>query len=78
MRGSADGVLLYAEDGRREIALPQGPRFAFWTIPPWQFAAADSRCMTAAGERSKSRQLKFSAQLRRHGDRMPSFAPANT
>jgi phthalate 4,5-cis-dihydrodiol dehydrogenase len=28
LRGSADGVLLYGEDGRREIALPQGPRFA--------------------------------------------------
>jgi phthalate 4,5-cis-dihydrodiol dehydrogenase len=27
LRGSADGVLLYGEDGRREIALPQGPRF---------------------------------------------------
>jgi len=28
LRSSADGVLLYGEDGRREIALPQGPRFA--------------------------------------------------
>jgi phthalate 4,5-cis-dihydrodiol dehydrogenase len=28
LRGSADGVLLYGEDGRHEIALPQGPRFA--------------------------------------------------
>jgi len=28
LRGSADGVLLYGEDGRREIALSQGPRFA--------------------------------------------------
>ena len=28
LRGSADGVLLYGEDGRSEIALPQGPRFA--------------------------------------------------
>jgi phthalate 4,5-cis-dihydrodiol dehydrogenase len=28
LRASADGVLLYGEDGRREIALPQGPRFA--------------------------------------------------
>lgn len=28
LRGSADGVLIYGEDGRREIALPQGPRFA--------------------------------------------------
>jgi phthalate 4,5-cis-dihydrodiol dehydrogenase len=27
LRGSADGVWLYGEDGRREIALPQGPRF---------------------------------------------------
>jgi phthalate 4,5-cis-dihydrodiol dehydrogenase len=28
LRSSADGVLLYGENGRREIALPQGPRFA--------------------------------------------------
>jgi phthalate 4,5-cis-dihydrodiol dehydrogenase len=28
LRSSADGVLLYGEDGRREIALPQGPHFA--------------------------------------------------
>jgi phthalate 4,5-cis-dihydrodiol dehydrogenase len=28
LRASADGVLLYREDGRREIALPEGPRFA--------------------------------------------------
>jgi len=28
LRGSADGVWLYGEEGRREIALPQGPRFA--------------------------------------------------
>ena len=28
LRGSADGVVLYGEDGQREIALPQGPRFA--------------------------------------------------
>jgi phthalate 4,5-cis-dihydrodiol dehydrogenase len=28
LRGSADGVVLYGEDGRREIALPEGPRFA--------------------------------------------------
>jgi phthalate 4,5-cis-dihydrodiol dehydrogenase len=27
LRGSADGVLLYGEDGRREIAIPEGPRF---------------------------------------------------
>jgi phthalate 4,5-cis-dihydrodiol dehydrogenase len=27
LRGSADGVLVYGEDGRREIAIPQGPRF---------------------------------------------------
>ena len=27
LRGSADGVLLYGEDGRREIALDDGPRF---------------------------------------------------
>lgn len=27
LRGSANGVLLYGEDGRREIPLPQGPRF---------------------------------------------------
>jgi phthalate 4,5-cis-dihydrodiol dehydrogenase len=28
LRGSADGVLLYGVDGRREIALPEGARFA--------------------------------------------------
>jgi phthalate 4,5-cis-dihydrodiol dehydrogenase len=28
LRGSADGLFLYGETGRREIALPQGPRFA--------------------------------------------------
>jgi phthalate 4,5-cis-dihydrodiol dehydrogenase len=28
LRACEDGVLLYGEDGRREIALPQGPRFA--------------------------------------------------
>jgi phthalate 4,5-cis-dihydrodiol dehydrogenase len=28
LRGSADGVWLYGEDGRREIALPQGPRYS--------------------------------------------------
>jgi phthalate 4,5-cis-dihydrodiol dehydrogenase len=28
LRGSANGVLLYGEDGRREIDLPHGPRFA--------------------------------------------------
>jgi phthalate 4,5-cis-dihydrodiol dehydrogenase len=28
LRASADGVLVYGEDGRREIALPQGPRFS--------------------------------------------------
>jgi phthalate 4,5-cis-dihydrodiol dehydrogenase len=28
LRGSVDGVLLYGMDGRREIALPEGPRFA--------------------------------------------------
>jgi phthalate 4,5-cis-dihydrodiol dehydrogenase len=27
LRGSADGVFVYGEDGRREIALPEGPRF---------------------------------------------------
>jgi len=27
LRGSADSVLLYGENGRREIALPHGPRF---------------------------------------------------
>jgi phthalate 4,5-cis-dihydrodiol dehydrogenase len=27
LRGSADGVLVYGEDGRREVAIPQGPRF---------------------------------------------------
>jgi phthalate 4,5-cis-dihydrodiol dehydrogenase len=27
LRGSADGVVLYGEDGRREIVLPEGPRF---------------------------------------------------
>ena len=28
LRASADSVLVYGEDGRREIALPQGPRFS--------------------------------------------------
>jgi len=28
LRGSADGVWLYGEQGRREIAIPRGPRFA--------------------------------------------------
>jgi len=28
LRASADGVVVYAVDGRREIALPEGPRFA--------------------------------------------------
>ena len=28
LRASADAVLVYGEDGRRKIALPQGPRFA--------------------------------------------------
>jgi phthalate 4,5-cis-dihydrodiol dehydrogenase len=28
LRGSADGVFVYGEDGRREIAIPQGPRFS--------------------------------------------------
>jgi phthalate 4,5-cis-dihydrodiol dehydrogenase len=28
LRGSADGVLVYGEDGRREIALPEGGRFS--------------------------------------------------
>jgi phthalate 4,5-cis-dihydrodiol dehydrogenase len=28
LRGSADGVLVYGEDGRREIAIPQGSRFS--------------------------------------------------
>jgi phthalate 4,5-cis-dihydrodiol dehydrogenase len=28
LRSSADGVLVYGEDGRREIALPEGPRFS--------------------------------------------------
>ena len=27
LRGSADGVFLYGEGGRREIAIPEGPRF---------------------------------------------------
>jgi phthalate 4,5-cis-dihydrodiol dehydrogenase len=27
LRGSADGVFVYGENGRREIALPEGPRF---------------------------------------------------
>jgi len=27
LRASADGVVVYGEDGRREIAIPQGPRF---------------------------------------------------
>ena len=28
LRGSIDGVLVYGEDGRHEIAIPQGPRFS--------------------------------------------------
>jgi phthalate 4,5-cis-dihydrodiol dehydrogenase len=28
LRASADGVVVYGEDGRREIALPDGPRFS--------------------------------------------------
>jgi phthalate 4,5-cis-dihydrodiol dehydrogenase len=28
LRGSADGVFIYGEDGRREIPLPDGPRFS--------------------------------------------------
>jgi phthalate 4,5-cis-dihydrodiol dehydrogenase len=28
LRASADGVLLYGEDGRREIPIPEGPRFS--------------------------------------------------
>jgi phthalate 4,5-cis-dihydrodiol dehydrogenase len=28
LRGSADGVLVYGVDGRREIAIPQGPRYS--------------------------------------------------